>query len=489
MRRRQPVLLLSLVVATVLIVSLGGGGCSREQEVPERVLVFGIDGGTWDVIEPMFADGELPTLRRLYERGIHGILETRPPAISPVVWSTIFTGRPWQEHGVKNWKTSQSSHRKVKAIWNIATDLDLESIVMNVPSTWPPEEIRGAMVSGFPLSGSTVGGNTGEVVSGTEALSAETLPAHYRRNAKRIAERMDELAVGDWSDWFEVPVPGRPAWRAVMRVFRFEPTGYYLTPLYRVDSELAITHPPGLRAEIEAATGEPYIPEGPGWSKHAEEDTPKYLYDHLRQVAWIQARAAAFLAGRPWDLFVFVDTFVDRVSHPYWAYMSPQDYDGLDPAKAARYSEAVRNAYRETDRQLAMVLERTGENLWIVIASDHGFHSNRDRNAFIGTHAMDGIYLVSAPGLERVEGRRAYIEDITPTVLYLLGQPVAADMQGRVLPEVAAAVGRTIAQVPSYEGTRQKDGSEIPVDEQTWEQLRGLGYVDGAPPRRAPEER
>ena len=90
-------------------------GASEDTAAPAadgpRVLVFGIDGGTWDVARELFDAGELPTLRALYDGGVHGVLESRPPAISPVVWSTIFTGRPHSEHGVESWKTSHSTHR------------------------------------------------------------------------------------------------------------------------------------------------------------------------------------------------------------------------------------------------------------------------------------------------------------------------------------------------------------------------------------------
>ena len=103
------------------------------------MFVFGIDGGTWDVIEPMFEAGELPVLERLYRSGIHGILRSRPPVLSPVVWTTIFTGHDKATHGVVNWKTSQSDHRRVRTVWGIASEAGLVADVFNVPSTWPPE--------------------------------------------------------------------------------------------------------------------------------------------------------------------------------------------------------------------------------------------------------------------------------------------------------------------------------------------------------------
>ena len=481
-------------LATLLILSVALGsivGCKREPPLPKRVLVFGIDGGTWDVILDEFEAGQLPNLKRIYDSGVHGVLVSRRPRLSPVVWSTIFTGRPWQEHGVKDLATSQSQHSQVKAVWHIASQLGLQTNVVNVPSTWPPEPIRGEMISGFPLSGSTIGGNTGEVVT-PEGLSRPDLPPSYQYNTERIQERLNGLALGAWSDWFPVEMRRRPNGRAMMRVLRFEDDRYYLTPIYRTDDGIVITQPVSLHAELDQAIGQPYVVEGAGWIKHADEDTPKYLYDHLAQIAQVQTEGAAMLAAKKWDLFIYVHTLVDRISHPYWSYMRPNDYDGVDPAKAARFGDVVRNAYRQADVHLGRVLEAAAEPYyWVVIVSDHGFESSQDRTTRIGTHSFDGIYVVSGSGLghprlgwgglKSSDGARAYIEDVAPTILYLLDQPVAADMTGKVIPQVAEAVGRPIQRVPTYEDGVQR-GTNAPVDAETLDQLRSLGYVDGAPP-------
>jgi hypothetical protein len=334
---------LRCAIALPLAAVLAGlaSSCTRAPADPQRVLVFGIDGGTWDVMLDMFRAGELPTLKRLYDSGVHGVLESRPPILSPVVWSTIFTGRPWQEHGVKDWKTSQSQHRKVKALWQITSGLGLEAEIVNAPSTWPPEQIRGSMVSGFPLSGSTIGGNTGEIVDADVTLRPGA-PRAYERSADDIRPHLAGLEVGQWSDWFSVRGHPPSRWQGTMRVLRFEPDRYYLTPIYATSDAITITSPSSLREEIAAEIGRAYVPEGPGWSRYADEDTPKVLHDHLLQVAQIQTDAAAWLVKRKWDLFVYVDTLVDRVSHPYWAYMHPDDYDGVDPAKAARCADAAK---------------------------------------------------------------------------------------------------------------------------------------------------
>jgi predicted AlkP superfamily phosphohydrolase/phosphomutase len=444
------------------------------------VLVFGIDGGTWDVIDDLMEAGELPELESVLERGIHGVLRSRHPIKSPAVWSTIFTGRLREEHGVVDWERSQSRHRRVKTIFEIASEAGLRTHVFNVPATWPPTPVNGTMLSGFPLSRSMSGPKTGQVVSSGD-LATSKVSACYSRNAGRIRGQMDAIRLNEWSPYFEVASPDRPGWEARMRIKRLGWDHYYLSPCYRVDDGFVISHPPEMRREVESKLGRQYIPEGPGWNKYAEDETPSYLAEHLTQVARVQADAASLFVDTPWRLFAFVDTLVDRVSHPYWPYSRPEDYDGVDSVKVGRWGDSVREAYRETDRHLGELLEAVDDDTYVLIVSDHGFQSNGNRRNLIGVHHPNGIYLLAGPGLRHGRGERVRIEDVGPTILYLLDLPVAQDMAGRVLPEAIDQLGREIESVASYDGGLV-EATEQPVDADTWDQLRSLGYVSGEAP-------
>ncbi len=451
-----------------------------------RVIVLGIDGGTWTMIEPMMEAGELPNLKKLYDAGLHGVLESRPPILSPVVWTTIFTGFGFVKHGVKDWKTSQSVNRKVNAIWEILRDEKRKVDVFNVPATWPPDPVPGVMLSGFPLSGATFAGNTGEFVTSDQLDSGKTTAA-YRDNAAVIRDNVTPLAPHAWTPWFEGKVASRPGFRGIMRATRLTDGEFYLTPLYRNDDGLLISEPKSLREEISKKIGEPYIPEGPGWSRWADDRTAEVLYDHLEQIFSIQSRAALEYADDDWNLFLYVMTFVDRVSHPYWAYGHPDGFPGLDPEKAKKYANAVGNAYRRSDEELGKILAKVKGNPYVVIVSDHGFQSSADHTKAIGTHNPDGIYMVSGPGITPKTGLPTFIEDVTPTLLYLMKMPVGRDMDGKVFPEVVDMIGRKPETIDSYEKA-QRESTDEPVDTDTWESLRGLGYVDGAPPRKKPGE-
>lgn len=69
---------------------------------PRRVVVIGIDGAEWAVIERLRAAGRLPVLDGLIRRGTSGPLGTFRPTLSPALWTTVATGVPPAEHGVEN---------------------------------------------------------------------------------------------------------------------------------------------------------------------------------------------------------------------------------------------------------------------------------------------------------------------------------------------------------------------------------------------------
>src|SRR5688572_33217986 len=59
-----------------------------------KVLLVGIDGASFRVLDPLLAAGRLPAFASLRERGASGVLRSENPMISPALWTTIATGRP-----------------------------------------------------------------------------------------------------------------------------------------------------------------------------------------------------------------------------------------------------------------------------------------------------------------------------------------------------------------------------------------------------------
>src|SRR5262245_60140884 len=66
--------------------------CGRDWTLM-KVMVLGLDGATWDLLGSLAAEGELPNLARLMERGASGTLNSVFPPLSPVAWTGVMTGK------------------------------------------------------------------------------------------------------------------------------------------------------------------------------------------------------------------------------------------------------------------------------------------------------------------------------------------------------------------------------------------------------------
>ena len=94
---------LALIMAAVLVALAGAVWVGAKHRTPSSArhpwLVIGIDGATWTVIDRLWERGELPHLRALAGRGSRAVLHTAYNA-SPVIWTTIATGRRPRDHGI-----------------------------------------------------------------------------------------------------------------------------------------------------------------------------------------------------------------------------------------------------------------------------------------------------------------------------------------------------------------------------------------------------
>ncbi len=148
----------------------------REQDITplHNVMVFGIDGADWAVIDPLMDQGKLPNLKKIMSEGRWGRLDSIYPLRSPVIWTTMFTGRSPESHGIVDWNISFSVNRLVKALWNILGEYNLRSTIINIPGTFPPEEFLGKEISGFPIPNQTMN-NYGWILN-TSPMNTQLTP-------------------------------------------------------------------------------------------------------------------------------------------------------------------------------------------------------------------------------------------------------------------------------------------------------------------------
>lgn len=126
-------------------------------------LVIGLDGGEWDVIDPMIENGQLPNIEYLKETGVSGPLESITPPVSPPAWNSIQTGTNPGKHGIFDFSTFNEKYRRTSInasdrrstpFWTILNDHGTTTGLFKVPFTYPPGDVDGYLVSGFPTPNS-----------------------------------------------------------------------------------------------------------------------------------------------------------------------------------------------------------------------------------------------------------------------------------------------------------------------------------------------
>jgi predicted AlkP superfamily phosphohydrolase/phosphomutase len=126
-----------------------------------RVLLIGWDGADWRILDPLIERGMLPNLATLIERGGKGVLKSTVPTHSWAAWPSFLTGVDPDDHGVFDILESRGgskrqfpvTFRSIKEGTFLAdlTRAGVETVMVNVPLTFPPPKIKGKLIAGGVL--------------------------------------------------------------------------------------------------------------------------------------------------------------------------------------------------------------------------------------------------------------------------------------------------------------------------------------------------
>ncbi len=154
-----------------------------------RVLVLGLDGADWSVIDPLLRAGRLPHLARFIREGVRAPLASTTPAMSFPAWSSFLTGLAPGRHGLFDftqkepgaWRLRFTStrDRRGASFLRRASEAGRRVLALGIPGTWPPEPVEGLVVPGFDAP----------VSSGSDPR-ASSAPALYRAIAARTGPWM-----------------------------------------------------------------------------------------------------------------------------------------------------------------------------------------------------------------------------------------------------------------------------------------------------------
>lgn len=448
---------LGLAIGLVLLAALvapGAGRCGRAapaagaaavdiEPAPTglQVLLIGLDGATWSVLEPLIAAGELPTLERLLAGGTRATPRSPPPRASPITWTTIVTGRPPAEHGVGEYLLVSlpgvrpfpfeslahdprllpfsfvalgyfaaglaegipptSDRVETKSLWHMLGAGGRRSLVLGIPCTWPARQIPGLLVS------DRFGPNEFDM------FSRRSGPLPQRVHPPELLDELERLRRDSAGD-------ALPMLRALAGWDRdqvAELAGWQYNPV--------ITSPLALLTEV---------------------------YDADRTLLAVLDRE--WPSGRYAFGTVLLNS-LDLAMHAFWAERFPADF-GRRRARRPHWGRLIDAFHAWIDRRLGRLLAAAPAGTVVVLVSDSGMEASPGNPVWPGWHAERAMFL-AAGGPIRAGLRldRIRYVDLAPTVLYLLGFPVADDLAGRVLTEMIAPdflARHPIRRIPSYEG-------------------------------------
>ena len=516
--------------------------------VHTRLMVYGVDGATWTVIDALRPLDMLPAFEELESSGASGTLLSIEPMLSPLVWTTIASGQPLDGHGIAGFHV-KNTDCKAARFWDVLESKERVVGTYKWLVTYPPRETTGFQVPGWLATGPEMVPRDLEFTRVFE----QSRRAEYRGKAT-------DSSVG---------------------------TLQYVSQGVRHGLQLS-TLVNSVRFSLASRTVK--------W-----DDAERLRRTHeLRAEIDIDLFFGLLERFDP-DVATFTYYPTDSVAHRTWRYFEPDKFGGVDE-KTARMWDAIPSTYRQADEILAQIRDRLPPDAHILVLSDHGMCaaggeggvavyglragqvdralkesgaaadvsqvgmkvtvavapdgpvSEEDVRALVrrfsvggqplfkvetvsngvfgltlalqgdleartsepvtlpdggttpletflrmradysGVHHEEGVIFVAGPNIKRgVRIEDADLYDVAPTLLAMMEVPQSDEMIGRVLTEVFEQPPELKDGPESYDDLvsrsvfiEAEDGASRAGDEALDERLRALGYVDGPAPTPPP---
>lgn len=374
-RRLVPLLLLPL-----FLLGVGQARCPHP-----NVLVIGLDGGTWAVMDPLMQAGYLPNFARIVAHSARGDLsctEAFPQfaCFCPPVWNSIFTGVTAAEHGIGS-LDQNSTDRRRKPIWSVLHAYGLTTTGLSLRTTWPtePDMALDFNEQGLDAASREIYERWGDLPDPREAFE------QFRTGPPGMFEALGMLPhVGDRVPVWSMFARDRVALEALRRV----------VGVARTDLTFIVLHGP----------------------------------DKIEHLIWSAIQPIQF---GPIDESALLDMAArytgPTVGPPPWAFGS------------------LSAQYQEADAWLGQFLRRNHYD-YIMLVSDHGMGRRLIGGGLTGDHGLLnpeahlGIFALAGPGIhEGPISAPITVLDVAPTLAYLLGVPIGQDLPGRVIQQAFTA--------------------------------------------------
>jgi predicted AlkP superfamily phosphohydrolase/phosphomutase len=473
----------------------------------------------------MLASSELPNFAKLSAQGGLARVATTYPAQTPVAWSTFATGTNPGGHGIFDFlgrdpKTYLPDNglnryeqkniflppravnlRRGVPVWERLASAGQGAVILRCPCTYPPERLRGRLLSGLGVPDLRGGFGTSTFYTSNpnvEARESEKVvllrldgeglvtthlvgPRQPRTRADtqldvtlEIDPALQKLTLrssgtpkaltvhrGRWSDWLRVKFKVG-AFQTVSGIVRFhlvevEPElKLYASPV-NFDPDLPpfpISSPPEYAGQLAEQIGlfhtagmvEDHV--GLGNERFGEAAFLAQCND-----AWRERQAMMIHELERFDsgLFYCLYDTPDRIQHMLWRFREPEHPANRGRPPAPEFRSAIEEHYRRSDDVVGRALEFADEKTLVVVLSDHGFNTFQ-RGFHLNKWLYDRGLLALSKDLEPGqsagdllrgvdwERTRAYGLGLSGLYLNLRGR----EAKGTVAPEEAEALKASI---------------------------------------------
>lgn len=310
-----------------------------------KVLIIGLDGATWTVLDPWIKDGSLPHLAKLRAGGSWGELRSTIPPLTAPAWSTFLTGKNPGKHGVFHFVEMDDDPqgnggtpeivdgRSIQSpiLWDIVAQHGRKVGAINVPMSYPPRPVNGFMVTCLLTPPDA------PIFTYPPELSAELRQNAYQIDLDRFIDHKPFARDG------QHPKPKRVV----------KPSLQLMREFYDMEEKRADT-------------------------------------------------SLALMRREPWDVFMVVFTATDRMGHYLWPYHRAEELDGSPEAQELH--EAIFRYYVRMDERIGELVGQAGENTTVVVMSDHGmgpiFSKNTHWNNWLYKHGYISLQKSTANTLD-----------------------------------------------------------------------------------------
>ncbi len=290
-----------------------------------RTVLFGLDGATYSVLDPLMEQGLMPNLQQCRAEGVRCMLESTPLPITPQAWTTLATGRSMGHHGIHDFVRVEQTDSGTMLRFNTGRD-------RHVPTIWKYLSDQGKRITALNYYG----------LAPAEPVNGHTMPGFVPgRYLKRSSFPPDLFSRLEQVPHFDVSVLGLDL---------------------DIEKEGLAEMPPERWAE---------------WIKlHIE-----------RERAWF-ATMEYLMEHEPSDLTAIVFDGVDKIQHLAYRFLDPRYVPAEPTAWEQEVIDLCHQYFRQIDDFLGRTRQLLGDEGRLFIASDHGFTAS-DEIVYINKYLRD----------------------------------------------------------------------------------------------------